>query len=250
VTDDQAKQAERIQALLAKAESTTHPAEADAYMAKAQELMTKYAIDELQLVAQGKLKSLGEIVTVKVDVPAPHADVKIQGIHWLSFLHQCRVVMGSKQFKPGSNRRVVLGQSVWITGYEHDVERLQLTFTSLSVQCTNEMLKATKPAHVEVTEFRRAFVYGYFDRVTTRLREAHERTQTEAVEAFGGSLLPALVDKGSAVDRAYAEQWEGQTTRGSLDGIGSRHGRRAGREAGDRADLGHTRFGQSKGAIR
>ena len=36
---------DRVRALLAKAESTTYPAEADALLAKAQELITRHAID-------------------------------------------------------------------------------------------------------------------------------------------------------------------------------------------------------------
>jgi len=240
MTDE--RQIERIQALLAKAEATTHPAEAEAYMAKAQELMTKYAIDELMLTASGK-KGSGEITTIEIIVPAPHADLKILGLHQLSFLHDCKVVMGGKQYKPGSNRRVVTGQRCWVTGHERDLERLEAVFASMSIQCTNEMLRANK-GRTEVTEFRRAFTTGYFERIARRLREQQERTRQEQHFAES-SLLPVLRDKAAQVEAAFNAKWAGDILRPGAQGQYG-HGYNQGREAANRADLGNTRVGNTQ----
>lgn len=52
--DRKAKMLERVRALLAKADSTDHPGEADVFRAKADELMTKYVIEQWEVdEAQG-----------------------------------------------------------------------------------------------------------------------------------------------------------------------------------------------------
>jgi hypothetical protein len=50
-TDKKAKMLERVRALLAKADGTTFPAEADSFRAKADELMTLFAIEQWQIDA-------------------------------------------------------------------------------------------------------------------------------------------------------------------------------------------------------
>lgn len=55
--DKQAKMLARVRALLAKAESTSEPGEANVFRAKADELMTLYAIEEWQLAASDDSES-------------------------------------------------------------------------------------------------------------------------------------------------------------------------------------------------
>src|SRR3546814_127112 len=65
----------RVQAMLAKAESTQFPAEAEALLAKAQELMSRHAIDEAMLQSAGRAAS-DAVTTTVVVTTAPYAGAK------------------------------------------------------------------------------------------------------------------------------------------------------------------------------
>lgn len=58
--DKNAKMLERVRALLAKAESTTFPEEADAFRAKADEIMTAYSISawQVQMAQEGLQRTI------------------------------------------------------------------------------------------------------------------------------------------------------------------------------------------------
>ena len=83
----------RIRALLAKAESTTFEAEAMAFTAKAQELMTRHAIDASLL--QNGAGSDEQPVMVRLPVDAPYADVKSLLLQTVAEVGRCRAVFHS-----------------------------------------------------------------------------------------------------------------------------------------------------------
>jgi len=236
---DSDRRLEKIRALLAKAETKRIPQEeAEAFAAKAQELMTKWAVDELQLALHGQ--GLGKIDTVKWFITAPHADVKIYGLGWLAEVHDCKVVLGPKEYLTRGRYRAK-GVWAWVTGYEADLFRLQAIFHSLLVQCSNEMLRATKPWTCEVTEWRRGFIHGYFSRVTRLFREKHH---IDIKEADTGRLLPILKSKVDNVEDVFKERWKSlrEVSAGSV----TDRGYHSGGKAAERADTGDPRIGSRK----
>lgn len=64
----------KVQALIAKAESTEYGAEAEALYAKAQELMAKYAIDEAMF--RDSKNTDTKPIAVTVVIPDPYAKQK------------------------------------------------------------------------------------------------------------------------------------------------------------------------------
>ena len=72
------KMTKRISALIAKAESTTSPEEAAVFMAKAEELMLKHAIDRAKLEQLGKLakEDIKAIAKAHADREAEEAKAK------------------------------------------------------------------------------------------------------------------------------------------------------------------------------
>ncbi len=86
--------AERIAALLDKAESTSYPAEADAFMAKAQELMARHAIDEamLQPAQQRRLvrawARLPVLRDFRMRILFPWVDFRVKWHHQVPLLFQ------------------------------------------------------------------------------------------------------------------------------------------------------------------
>ena len=87
---ERARVRKRIRALLAKAEAPDQAAEAETFTAKAQDLMTRHAIDEALLAAAGD-----EAVTVgarRVHLQNPYATAKTSLLNAVATANRCKVI--------------------------------------------------------------------------------------------------------------------------------------------------------------
>ena len=156
--------AERIAALLDKAESTSYPAEADAFMAKAQELMARHAIDEAMLdAARGSQDEIGQVDLVIV---APYASAKSVLLGAVAASNRCRVVSATRP-----NGRVLCT----MVGFDTDIRHARSLYLSLTHQAVRFMLDAPLPLGDTPRRFRHSFLLAYAHRIGERLQEA-ERT--------------------------------------------------------------------------
>ncbi|QXC59881.1 DUF2786 domain-containing protein [Aquihabitans sp. G128] len=221
----------RVDALLAKAESTEFPDEAEALMAKAQELMARHAIDDAMLAAAGR-RTGDEITSELVVVTAPYATAKAALLGAVARANHCQCIMSSAG--GGSQRCVVLG-------YSSDLASVRTLFASLSVHAVRAMLATPVPAHDTPRRFRRSFLLAFSFRIGTRLEEAAAaaRASAEADGATGVGLV--LADRSAAVvdavKQAYPNLRTARFTSSSSAGIAS------GRAAADRAGLGQQGLG-------
>jgi hypothetical protein len=233
----EAKIAERVRALLAKAESTEFPEEAETYTAKAQALMAKYAIDQLAVDA-ARGRPAGDVVSRHIDLDVPYGSAKCNLLAAVGQANHCEVLWSSRT------------RTAIVFGFEPDLDAVELLFTSLLTQATTAMLQASRQEDgTSVRSFRHAFFVAYAGRVGFRLHEV-ARAAVQAGEAeHGNDLLPALVRKDEAVRRAVAEEFP--RTRSKPVSISNGWGLRAGEAAADRADLGGTRLrGGPTGALK
>jgi hypothetical protein len=218
----------RIRALLAKAEATTFSEEADAFTTKAQDLMTRYAIDEALL----------DDSIDQVDVPArrihidnPYAEAKVQLLSTVGEINRVRVIWDGDH-----GMATAVGMLV-------DLQLVEMMFTSLLVQATREMTHAgnartTAPGYQtgrvnRSPSFRRAFLLAYATRIGERLTEAGQRAGAEASSSHGADLVPLLARRTAAVDSAFARLFP-QTREMRATRVNAR-GWDAGRAAADRA---------------
>jgi hypothetical protein len=215
----------RIQALLAKAESTEFPDEAEALLAKAQELMSRHAIDDAMLRSARSSAQSG-IETTKIAVPAPYAGPRASLLNAVARANCCRVVIGRE---PNGGRMCTL------VGYGSDVDHTTTLFTALSLQATRAMLRSA-PDGDGVRSFRHAFLIGFASRIGERLRRATAEAVGDAERAMGPSVAVALRDRSTAVDAAFADQFP--WLRKIRPNISSWSGLRSGRSAADAAALG------------
>ena len=183
----------RVRALLAKAESTTFPEEAEALTAKAQELMARHAIDDAMVDAQTG-GSGDEPVGVRVQVDAPYASPKSLLLTEVASANRCRAVWSND-----------LGFST-IFGFESDTDFVDMLYTSLLVQATRAMVAAGSQAdrygRSRTRSFRTSFLVSYATRIGQRLRAAEAASRAAAAEDYGVALVPVLADRSSAVDDA------------------------------------------------
>ncbi|MGW1489825.1 DUF2786 domain-containing protein [Streptomyces sp. NPDC002402] len=206
----------RIRALLAKAEATGYPQEAEALTAKAQELMTRHSLDEAMLAAQTHRPDVPAACRIGVD--APYETAKAILLDAVASANRCRAVWNS-----------AFGFST-VVGFDGDLEAVELLYTSLLVQGTTSMTRAEATQRAggrkRTKTFRQSFLMAYAARLGERLTAA-----TDAVTADEGSdLLPVLAARDVAVtDRTERMFPETTTTRvrGASDEAGWVHGRAA-----------------------
>lgn len=183
----------KIRALLAKAESTTFPEEAESLSAKAQELMARHRIDRV-LVEAG---DAGDgPVGRRIWLDDPYADAKARLLASVADANRCRAVLLGK-----------LG-CTHLIGFLDDLDMTELLHTSLLVQATRAMAAAGPQIDARgrsrTRSFRQSFLVAYAWRIGERLHEAVEAAEAEVDAEQGGDLLPVLARRDAQLDDAVA----------------------------------------------
>ncbi|WP_406463168.1 DUF2786 domain-containing protein [Streptomyces sp. NBC_00111] len=221
----------RIRALLAKAEATGFPEEAEALTTKAQELMARHSIDEALLAA--RTHSADAPGALRIGVDAPYESAKAVLLDAVASANRCRAVWNSD-----------LGFTT-VVGFEPDLEAVELLFTSLLVQGNAAMTKAEAGQRAggrkRTKTFRQSFLMAYAQRLGSRLAADTARV-TAAAGSDGsdrgpGALLPVLAARDVAVTDTAERMFPRTTTtrlRGATDVEGWTHGT----AAADRARMG------------
>ncbi|MDQ6725142.1 MAG: DUF2786 domain-containing protein [Actinomycetota bacterium] len=194
---------ERVRALLAKAESTTFPEEAEALSSKAQELMARHAIDEAMLGAGvGADDAPGG---VRLPVDDPYASAKSILLSEVASANRCSAVWSKG-----------LGFST-VLGFDSDVGFVEILYTSLLVQATSAMVAAgsrvDRAGRSRTRSFRQSFLLAYATRIGDRLRAAEDAGRAAAAEEYGEAMLPVLADRSAAVAAARDAAFPGAVTR-------------------------------------
>ncbi|OMI88429.1 aromatic acid decarboxylase [Streptomyces sp. M1013] len=221
----------RIRALLAKAEATGYPEEAEALSAKAQELMARHSVDEALLAAHAP--SPDTPGACRIGVEPPYEQAKAVLLDAVADANHCKAVWNES-----------FGFST-VVGFEADLEAVELLYTSLLVQAEAAMTKAEAGQRAggrkRTKTFRQSFLAAYAHRAGTRLRAAAEAaTGAAAEEAADADLLPVLASREVAVtDRV--ERMFPETTTTRLRGAGDAAGWTEGTLAADAARVGHHR---------
>jgi hypothetical protein len=222
---------EKVRALLAKAESTTFPDEAEALSSKAQELMARHAIDAA-MVSAGTSPAVGGAVDdgptgMRLPVDDPYASAKSILLSEVASANRCRAVWSKG-----------LGFST-VMGFESDLMFVEILYTSLLVQATSAMVAAgaqvDRSGRSRTRSFRQAFLLAYATRIGHRLREAEAASRAAATETYGEALLPVLADRTAAVEAASAAAFPGAISRSVT--ISNAAGWAAGAAAADLASL-------------
>ncbi len=217
----------RIRALLAKAESTEFPDEAEALSARAQELMARHSIDRA-LVDAGSGGS-NEPEGRRLPVENPYEAPKALLVDVVAAANRCRSVWHRK-----------LGFST-VYGFAADLGAVELLYTSLLVQATTAMVRAGARrdpyGRSRTRSFRSSFLAAYAQRIGERLRAAADEVTTQAAaESTGKDLLPVLAARDQAVDRAVEAMFPELEER-KLAGARDYEGWISGRAAADLASL-------------
>lgn len=217
------KHLSRVRALLAKAESTESPEEAEALSAKAQELISRYALARLLDEPDG---DPGDVTARRIWIDAPYIRPKATLINAIAGANRCRSV-----FTEGLEFMTVIGELA-------DIEAIELMTASLLVQAQSAMIvhgsQIDRRGTSRTRSFRQSFLVSYASRIGERLHEATE----EAVEESGHAkaLVPVLRRRAEQVDAARDAMFP-QLHSGRLASVSNGAGWAAGRAAADLANL-------------
>lgn len=239
----------KIEALLRKAESTEHPAEAETFTAKAHALMTEWAIDEAALrMAKPKEHIAEDITSWSVTLPA--GATQSQDATLLGLIAQA---LDLKYFYYSGARTEGKrpGRRYEVFGFPDTLQRFEMLFESLKQQRDHELnspaVKAAQRAEAEAEgywsagakgghslRFRNAFAQHFAQEVYHRLRQTQKVTAAE----YHGKGELVLASQAAIVSSWFDEGIGKRLRAGSGPSTkGSRGGAAAGRVAGQRASI-------------
>lgn len=203
----------RVRALLAQAESTNFEAEAEAFTAKAQELMARHAIDTALLWATTERDE--RPTSIRLPIDDPYADIKSLLLQRVANRSRCTAVWDERHAMST------------VVGFASDVAGTELLFTSLLVQSQSAMqaegAAAGPGARARSRRFRSSFLMAFAHRIDQRLAEIKAAVERAAEAETSGSLLPVLVSRDDAVRDTVAELFgslASSVVRGGSDAAG------------------------------
>jgi hypothetical protein len=257
---DLTKTMERIAALIAKAESTTHPEEAHAFIAGAQRIATANAIDLAVARQHAQRADRRELLAQRrldIGPPRAHANARLVALLVTVTWHndvRCTITRGNT--------------SVTMYGFGSDMDVVQALYSSLAVQMVTAAHDAIRRGEHRKEEnhyfseraweyrsdartFKANFYDGFIAAIGQRLADARQDAvaaaqrsagagagaDAAAPEDQGGSIALVLRSKAEAVQRYFEDEtthirgtWRPTTTTADLRGARAA-GQRAGRSA-------------------
>ena len=242
MTDDDRRLA-TIRGLLAKAEATEFPDEAEAFFAKASELIGRWSIDEAMLWADSDESTREQPDELRLVLHSPYLPQKAVLVGVVAAAHGCRAVRLVSAPRTGT-------EIVSIVGFPSELLWVDTLVTSLMVQLTAAML-ARRPTGMTASgsaSWRRSFIVGFAEEVGRRIEEdravaAAERDASARTGSAGGAsaataeaastalVLASRQDDVDAELRRRHPYLRSSYASSGRSADGRRHGRAAGREA-------------------
>ena len=226
---------ERVRKLLAQAEDpSVTEAEAEAFNAKAAELIARYGIEAALLAHSGARRE--DIIQRAITVHNPYRRDKGHLLTYVAHPLRCRTIHYKTR--------------VEVFGYTSDIERVELLFTSLLIQATTQLIHIRPDNHYgyeSTAAYRRSWLTGFSNAVYRRLLRAEQSAAATNTTPAGTSTALVLADRTSQVETAFNRAYPRQRTmpKRRLSGTGQHDGY----AAGTRADLGSERLFNRRTAI-
>lgn len=222
----QEKMMKRVEALLAKAESTEFDEERESFIAKAQELMTKYAIEEASL-RQGK--SADEIVTEHIQINMDQ--VKYTKALALLISAVCKTQNAYVVFtrKSGNQRGFAF---CTIFGSPSALDLCAMLITSLHKQMEQSLANTPIPEGEHGKTFRNNFVIAFASAINMRLEAAKQETiRGESNKSAALVLVNEYERSQNAAREHFPKMGSASGPSGRFSSAGQAAGHRAGKDA-------------------
>ena len=226
----------KVEALLKRANGTEFPEEAKSCQQKAQELMTKYQVEENSLFGA---KRDEKIISKTITIDAPYVIDKSCLLGSIARENFCRVLRGS-------------GYAV-IYGYESDIELSLVMYRMLLTDMIRQMIYEIDKAReinpdIRTVSWKKSFFAGYAQTIGQRLKESKKNQVSSVAQATGNDQF-ALVLKSKEV--TIADWWNTVGKRsGGTRTLTNSSGFYTGKSSANKADLGQTRIEYTRALSR
>ena len=171
---------DKIRKLLAKAEGTDNANEAEAFSAKAAQLIAEHRIDP---------RHVRDALAHGVARPAPdrHRPWRVRP----------RPAGPARRRRPQPRLRGRVrdrsgtGTTAVLAGYESDLDVTEVLYTSLHAQAASQMAGVRSRTPAATQRWRRSFLFGFANRVAEQLAAARARAAASATAPSRGAARPA-----------------------------------------------------------
>ncbi|MFK7917491.1 MAG: DUF2786 domain-containing protein [Ilumatobacter sp.] len=222
---------ERVRKLLDKAEATDNAHEAEAFASKAADLIAQHRIDPAQLAERedGSELALGELNVGR----GAYVRGRIALLANVGDAHDVRMVFQSTP----------TGSVVFMAGRQVDLDLVGVLYASLHSQAAAQMQLIKRSTGAATQRERRAFLFGFADRIGQLMAESKESARAKSEQAADGGAATALAvrERRERVDQFAAERW-GKVRSASRPAGVAPGGYLAGASAAERADVGRSRL--------
>ncbi len=218
----------KVRKLLAKAEATDNVNEAEAFASKAAAMIAAHRIDSARLDAPGR--GVDEIAVRDVLIGrGAYVRGRLALLGIVAEANDCQLV-----WRTGPD-----GTTGLVVGFVADLDAVVVLYESLHLQAASQMAAERHRTPAATQRWRRAFLFGFADRVRELLAVARRRAEDDAVAT--GSVLPDLVAKEARVD-AHLRAALGRVAAARPPSPLAAGGWRDGHRAAGRADIGRRRI--------
>jgi Protein of unknown function (DUF2786) len=234
MTDSSAPLIGRIRKLLAKAEGTDNASEAEAFSAKAAQLIAEHRIDPRHV---REALEHGELGLRRIDIGrGAYVRARLALLHAVARAHGCELV-----YETGA-----VGTTAIVAGFDSDLDVTDVLYTSLHAQAANQMAAVKRRTPAATLRWRRSFLFGFASRVSELFERA--RSRAAAAPPVAGDaptlfdeLTPDVLARDARVHQ-YAAHAFGPVVAARSAAPAQASAWRDGHRAAGTADLGRTRL--------
>lgn len=214
-----------VRALLAKAEATTYEHEAEAFTAKAQELITRYRIDRMLLETQPS--NAKNAVSRRIAVTKPYEVPKAILLSRIADANGCAAV-----WLQDEGVAAVFGDVAAL-------DAVETLYASLVLQATGALRRHGAKEDIlgrsRTKRFRRSFLMAFAARIGQRLADVVSATVSGASSATDRDLVPLMSERARVASAAAAAAFP--HTRSVETSASDSEGWDAGRRFADQVEL-------------
>jgi hypothetical protein len=215
----------KVRKLLAMAEGSANPNEADSFSRKAAELIAAHRIDPERLRAEANDDlAVSEFVLGR----GAYVRGRLGLLQTVAEAHGCRVVFEVRD----------RGTVAFVAGFRSDLDTTALLYHSLHTQASSRMTTERRATAAATQQWRRSFLFGYANQIKHMLQKTADQAQRHVHPS--SAALPALRARDRRVDE-FSRQRFGRVVAARRPKAATATGWEAGRRAATRADLGQKR---------
>jgi hypothetical protein len=215
----------KVRKLLAKAEATDNPLEAEAFSAKAATLIAAHRIDPSRLADD---HSRDELTVRRLPVGrGAYVRARLALLQAVAEAHDAELVWQS-----GPDGAIAM-----LAGFASDLDAVVVLYESLHLQAAAQMAGVRRSTPAATQRWRRAFLFGFASRIGELLETTRRRVETAATD---GSRLPDRPGRADQV-RTYAASAFGRVVSAAAPSPASAAGWDHGHRAAAGVDIGRTR---------